>query len=116
VRGTPLDLFARTEVRRVERALPDEYRALVDRSLAELTPANVAAVAEIAGLPDLVRGYEEIKLANVVEFRRRGDRLVASLIEDGEQDVVDVQSPLRITRRGPAPDRARSARAAARRG
>jgi indolepyruvate ferredoxin oxidoreductase len=26
---------------------------------------------EIAGLPDLVRGYEEIKLANVARYRER---------------------------------------------
>ena len=30
---------------------------------------------ELAELPDLVRGYEGVKLANVVEFRRRLDRL-----------------------------------------
>ena len=30
LRGTALDLFGRTEVRRAERALPGEYRAAVD--------------------------------------------------------------------------------------
>jgi len=69
LRGTKLDLFGLPRVRRVERALPGEYRALVERSLERLTPVTHATVAEIAELPDVVRGYEDIKLANVEKFR-----------------------------------------------
>jgi indolepyruvate ferredoxin oxidoreductase len=69
VRGTKLDLFGLPRVRRVERALPGEYRALVARSLERLTPVTHGVVAEIAELPDVVRGYEDIKLANVERFR-----------------------------------------------
>jgi indolepyruvate ferredoxin oxidoreductase len=69
LRGTRLDPFGRAEVRRVERALPGEYRALVTRSLERLTPVTHGTVAEIAELPDVVRGYEDIKLANVEKFR-----------------------------------------------
>jgi indolepyruvate ferredoxin oxidoreductase len=79
VRGTRLDPFGRAEVRRVERALPGEYRALVERALQRLTPANHATVAQIAGLPDVVRGYEDIKLANVERFREQATRLEAEL-------------------------------------
>jgi indolepyruvate ferredoxin oxidoreductase len=75
LRGTHLDPFGLTKVRRVERALPDEYRALVSRSLDRLTPATHGVVAEIAELPDMVRGYEEIKLANVERFRAAADEL-----------------------------------------
>jgi indolepyruvate ferredoxin oxidoreductase len=69
LRGTRLDLFGLPRVRRVERALPGEYRKLVSRSLERLTPVTHAVVAEIAELPDVVRGYEDIKLANVEKFR-----------------------------------------------
>ena len=75
VRGTKLDVFGLPRVRRVERALPGEYRALVERSLERLTPVTHATVAEIAGLPDVVRGYEDIKLANVERFRTRAAEL-----------------------------------------
>ncbi|WCB92535.1 hypothetical protein DSM104299_01231 [Baekduia alba] len=75
LRGTRLDLFGLPRVRRVERALPAEYRALVDRALERLTPVTHAAVAEIADLPDVVRGYEDIKLANVERFRTRAAEL-----------------------------------------
>ena len=79
VRGTRIDLFGLPRVRRVERALPGEYRALVARSLDRLTPVTHATVASIAGLPDLVRGYEEIKLRNVEAFRERAEELEEQL-------------------------------------
>jgi indolepyruvate ferredoxin oxidoreductase len=36
-------------------------------------------VAQIADLPDVVRGYEDIKLANVTRFREEAARLEAQL-------------------------------------
>jgi indolepyruvate ferredoxin oxidoreductase len=65
LRGTALDPFGRAAVRRVERALPGEYRALVDRALAGLSPATYERAVSLARLPDLIRGYEDIKLRNV---------------------------------------------------
>jgi len=79
LRGTPLDLFGLPRVRRVERALPDEYRALVAGALEHLAPATHSQVAEIAGLPDMVRGYEDIKLRNVERFRARAAELTKAL-------------------------------------
>jgi indolepyruvate ferredoxin oxidoreductase len=39
--------------------------------LAALTADNLDAAVRVAELPDLVRGYEELKLERVAEFRRR---------------------------------------------
>ena len=72
LRGTRMDPFGFAEVRRVERALPGEYRELMVRALDRLTPVTHGVVAEIAELPDVVRGYEEIKLRNVERFRDAG--------------------------------------------
>ena len=77
LRGTPFDPFGRTAVRRTERALIAEYRATVERLLAGLTPGNHELAVEIAGLPDLVRGYEEIKLGNVATYRDKPAELLA---------------------------------------
>jgi indolepyruvate ferredoxin oxidoreductase len=79
LRGTPLDLFGLPEVRRVERALIGEYRTLVTDAVARLHGANHDKVAEIAGLADMVRGYEDIKLRNVERFRERAAELTAAL-------------------------------------
>ena len=69
LRGTALDPFRWPDVRRVERQLPGEYVEAIDRVLDRLSAGNVTAAVEIAELPDLVRGYEHIKLANVARYR-----------------------------------------------
>ncbi|HEV8674249.1 MAG TPA: indolepyruvate ferredoxin oxidoreductase family protein [Methylomirabilota bacterium] len=69
LRGTPFDPFGYAAVRRVERALVGEYRAMVERAVAELSPLTHERAVGIARLPDLVRGYEAIKLRNVERFR-----------------------------------------------
>jgi indolepyruvate ferredoxin oxidoreductase len=52
-------------------------RAALDR----LTPATADAVTAIAELPDAIRGYEDIKLARVAEFRDRAGAALAALGE-----------------------------------
>jgi indolepyruvate ferredoxin oxidoreductase len=79
LRGTPLDPFGYAEVRRVERALILEYRDSGETAVTHLTPDNLNRVLELAQLPDVVRGYENIKLANVAEFRSESTRILAEL-------------------------------------
>ncbi|GAB2910990.1 indolepyruvate ferredoxin oxidoreductase family protein [Nonomuraea fastidiosa] len=79
LRGTAFDVFGKAEVRRVERALIGEYRGLVRTALDRLTPETASVVEEIAGLPDLIRGYEDIKLARVAEFRERAQKALDNL-------------------------------------
>ncbi len=79
LRGTAFDPFGRSEVRRVERALIDEYRGLVAKAIDGLLPATAAVVLQIVQLPDMVRGYEDIKLANVERMRARAQELLAQL-------------------------------------
>ena len=76
LRGTPLDVFGYARMRRTERRLVDEYRELVAEALSELTPANHATAVELCELPDVIRGYEEIKLAGVERFRKRAPTLL----------------------------------------
>src|SRR5262249_18525746 len=69
LRGTALDPFGYARVRRVERALAGEYRAMIGKSLADLRPETYERAVKLASLPDLIRGYEEVKLRNVERFR-----------------------------------------------
>ncbi|HXT88052.1 MAG TPA: DUF6537 domain-containing protein, partial [Trebonia sp.] len=71
LRGTALDPFGHTEVRRTERALITEYREVIESLLAGLTEGNHALAVEIAALPDIIRGYEHIKLANVRTYHEK---------------------------------------------
>jgi indolepyruvate ferredoxin oxidoreductase len=69
LRGTALDPFGYAAVRRVERALIGEYRGMIEQTLRSLTPESHERAVRIARLPDLVRGYEDVKLRNVRRFR-----------------------------------------------
>lgn len=71
LRGTTFDPFGRAQVRKVERALAEDYAERVTHLLATLTEANFSIAVEIAQLPDMVRGYEEVKLRNVKTYRAR---------------------------------------------
>ncbi len=68
-RGTRLDPFGRSEERRIERELIGEYRDLLVRLSSRLEPGNVAEFVEIADLADMIRGFDEVKLANVKRYR-----------------------------------------------
>ena len=81
VRGTALDPFGRTEVRRTERELVEDYFQLIDDVLAGLNPSNYATAIELLSLPDLVRGYEQIKLDNVAVYRARKDELLQQFLQ-----------------------------------
>ena len=83
VRGTKLDPFGHTQVRRAERELIGEYTATVDDLLGQLSPQTYPRATEIARLPDLVRGYENIKLANVAQYRARMQELLTETATGG---------------------------------
>ena len=78
VRGSPFDPFGHTAIRRLERALPEEYRTMIDEELHTLSPDTYERAVALATLPDVVRGYEEIKLRNVERYRAEIARLRGS--------------------------------------
>jgi indolepyruvate ferredoxin oxidoreductase len=75
LRGTALDPFGRAAGRRLERALPGEYRGLVERTLVGLSRDTYERAVRVARLPDVIRGYEDIKLRNVETFREEARSL-----------------------------------------
>ncbi len=87
LRGTALDVFGYARVRRVERELVGEYRELMRDALTRLTPGTADAVAGIAALPEAIRGYEDIKLARVAEFRESARTALARLDEPDSHTV-----------------------------
>jgi indolepyruvate ferredoxin oxidoreductase len=79
LRGSRLDLFGLAHVRRVERELVQEYRGALTQAMDRLTDANAQTVLDLAELPDLVRGYEQVKLRSVETYRARMAELRADL-------------------------------------
>ncbi len=69
LRGSALDPFGRTAERKAERALITEYEGLVSVLCERIDGTIADEVTAIAGLPDMVRGYDEIKLASIDRYR-----------------------------------------------
>jgi indolepyruvate ferredoxin oxidoreductase len=69
LRGTPLDPFGHAEVRRVERELVADYVTRVRAVVEHLTADSYDRAVALAELPDIIRGYEGIKLANVARYQ-----------------------------------------------
>lgn len=68
LRGTPFDIFGYDRIRRVERALIEQYRQLVFSALEGLDADNYSQAVQLASLPDIIRGYDEVKLKNIERF------------------------------------------------
>ena len=77
LRGTPFDIFGRTEERRTERRLIAEYEALLDEIVARLTAENHAIAVELAALPMEIRGFGHIKEANLQRAKAKEADLIA---------------------------------------
>lgn len=79
LRGTALDIFGYAKVRRMERALIEEYLGEIDALLRTLDQESHPTAVAIAALPDIVRGYEHIKIRNVAAYHAELERLRSSL-------------------------------------
>jgi indolepyruvate ferredoxin oxidoreductase len=77
LRGTALDIFGKTDERRMERALIVEYRACIDELLAGLNASNLALAVEIARIPEEIRGYGHVKERHLKAARPKWDGLMA---------------------------------------
>ena len=71
LRGTPFDPFGYLTVRRLESELRDSYRVMMLRLADELTDRSYGTAVAAAEAADLIRGYEDVKLANVGRYRER---------------------------------------------
>jgi len=69
LRGGAFDVFGYSEERRMERALINEYHAMIEGLLAGLNADTVANAIAPARLPEQVRGFGHVKQAAAARFR-----------------------------------------------
>jgi indolepyruvate ferredoxin oxidoreductase len=77
LRGGRLDIFGRTEERRMERRLIDDYLNLVRDLCHDMTRANLRTAVALANVPQMIRGFGHIKEANVKKAKAEEARLLA---------------------------------------
>lgn len=80
LRGTPFDPFGHAKIRRIERRLANEFTTDIAAATSILTPDNYDRACALAGLPDIVRGYDEVKLRNVANYQAAREELLLSLL------------------------------------
>jgi len=73
LRGTRLDPFGRSELRRLERSMIEEYEEAVGVVIRAFEAGNLSLEKseQIVSLPDMVRGFEALKLRRATAYRAR---------------------------------------------
>ncbi|MGC2856410.1 indolepyruvate ferredoxin oxidoreductase family protein [Novispirillum sp. DQ9] len=78
LRGTALDIFARTSERKMQRRLREDYVAVVEELIAGLSHDSHALAVEIAALPRTMRGFGHVLEGNVDKAKAREAELLAA--------------------------------------
>ena len=76
LRGGAFDPFGSTQERRIERGLIADYEARITGLLPGLAARNLPVAVATAGLPNSVRGFGHVKLANLALARVREAELL----------------------------------------
>ena len=97
LRGTPLDLFGYTQERRMERQLITDYKKVVTDTMDAVgklqgSPSysrDLNTLVEIASLPETIRGFGHVKLANAKKTSLQQAELLALIGNEKAPVQVD---------------------------
>ena len=85
LRGTALDVFGKTEERRMERALIVQYRQSLEEVLKSLNASNHALAIDIAQLPEQIKGFGHVKARNAAAAQSQWARLMGQWRDPSQQ-------------------------------
>jgi indolepyruvate ferredoxin oxidoreductase len=77
LRGTALDIFGYSAERRTERQLVADYERTIGGLLESLSAENVGTAADIASVPEHIRGFGPVKEAHLKDAKEREAELLA---------------------------------------
>jgi indolepyruvate ferredoxin oxidoreductase len=77
LRGSAFDVFGYNAERRLERRLIADYERVVAELLEKLDAGRVALAAEIASIPEFIRGYGPVKARHLKDAKAREAQLLA---------------------------------------
>ena len=92
LRGTALDVFGYAAERRTERRLIEDYRRTIEELLGSLAAERLPLAAEIAAIPEHIRGYGPVKQRFLAEASARQAELMA---EWRNPETARVRIPIR---------------------
>jgi len=78
LRGTALDVFGKTDERRMERQLITDYERTIEELLAQLDRDRHATAVTIASIPEEIRGYGHVKQRHLKAAKAKEAELLAA--------------------------------------
>ena len=83
LRGTVWDIFGKTEERKQERLLIEEYFSLMESVFEKLNRKNHTAAVELASIPEKIRGYGHVK-ENSIEQAKSQEKQAMAIFNNPE--------------------------------
>ena len=80
----------------MERQLVRDYELLIDELLPHLTAEKLELAVRLASLPEKIRGYGHVKLANVASAKAQWQDLLDRF--HGRKTEVVAEAPVRVIR------------------
>jgi indolepyruvate ferredoxin oxidoreductase len=94
LRGSPFDPFGMSAERRLERKLRDDYFVTLEEIVRDLAPHNKDIALQLAQIPEKIRGYGHVKLANIAVARQESERLAWQF-----RNARPVTAPIQLVRK-----------------
>jgi indolepyruvate ferredoxin oxidoreductase len=95
LRGTPLDVFGYSTERRMERQLITDYQRVVEELLQGLDVTRIELAAEIASIPEFIRGYGHVKDRHLKDAKAREAQLLAEW-RNPQDTAPKARIPIRV--------------------
>ena len=95
LRGTPLDVFGYSAERRMERQLIADYERVVTELLETLNASRVPLAAEIAAIPEFIRGYGPVKERHLADAKAREAQLLSQWRDPDNAAPTRIRIPIR---------------------
>ena len=80
LRGTPFDFMAwfSNDVRKADRKALNHYKSILSENIDEIGNGKYQDLKDFSVLPDIIRGYEEVRLETMDEFYLKSNNLFKS--------------------------------------
>ena len=80
LRGTPFDFMAwfSRDVRKADSKALRHYKSTITNNLNEIGNGKYQNLKDFSVLPDIIRGYEEVRLETMTEYYQKSENIFKS--------------------------------------
>ncbi|WBA86184.1 DUF6537 domain-containing protein [Endozoicomonas sp. GU-1] len=74
LRGSRFDIFAYSNIRKLEKEALAQYQSIINQHLDFITHDNYKVMVEFAQLPEQIQGYGQVKINTITAFLKKAER------------------------------------------